>query len=239
MHDHDVCCGLCGCEAAETGAVTSSCVLFCCAKPACLFTLTCACCVCLCALVVCWCLQVPPSAWLNECLQHLQDNMLAQANSTQQQQQLDTEVQQQHCDMQQQSQPVGTSGAATNAGDADSTTSSISSDSSLDTLSSSSSNPSSQQCCLSSQDLSNTIWALATLRIKPHSAWMSGYLSAGAATLSDATPQELTNSMWGLQVRAWYMCVCMLVGGVCMDGCVVVHVYSVFVLSDSPNPVFK
>jgi len=56
---------------------------------------------------------------------------------------------------------------------------------------------------LSSQDLSNIIWALATLRVRPNGDWMALFMSASAASLAMASsPQELVNSMWGLQVRA-------------------------------------
>jgi hypothetical protein len=54
---------------------------------------------------------------------------------------------------------------------------------------------------LSTQDFSNTVWALATLRVKPNADWMSVFVAYSAANLAAASPQELTNCMWGLQVR--------------------------------------
>jgi hypothetical protein len=54
---------------------------------------------------------------------------------------------------------------------------------------------------LSTQDFANTVWALATLRVKPNTDWMSVFVSYSAANLAAASPQELTNCMWGLQVR--------------------------------------
>lgn len=49
-----------------------------------------------------------------------------------------------------------------------------------------------------SQDLANTIWALAKLRVKPNAAWMESFLAASGAALCVSTPQELTNTIWAL-----------------------------------------
>lgn len=58
---------------------------------------------------------------------------------------------------------------------------------------------------VSTQDLSNTIWALATLHIKPNGAWMGAFISASTASMAAASPQELVNCLWGLQVSGtWH-----------------------------------
>jgi hypothetical protein len=48
------------------------------------------------------------------------------------------------------------------------------------------------------QDLANTIWALSSLRIKPHPTWMQHFFAASTASLATANPQELSNTIWAL-----------------------------------------
>ncbi|KAL6758814.1 hypothetical protein V8C86DRAFT_3202912 [Haematococcus lacustris] len=50
------------------------------------------------------------------------------------------------------------------------------------------------------QALSNSLWALATLRVRPPPAWLQAYLSASAPQLSRAAPQALANMGWALAV---------------------------------------
>jgi hypothetical protein len=69
-----------------------------------------------------------------------------------------------------------------------------------DSSNSSSSNSSSSRSVSrhSSQDLANTLWALAVLGVRPHAPWMSSFLLASAAAAPTASPQELTNTLWAL-----------------------------------------
>ncbi|GBF98380.1 hypothetical protein Rsub_10775 [Raphidocelis subcapitata] len=48
------------------------------------------------------------------------------------------------------------------------------------------------------QALSNSIWALATLRLAPPRGWLAEWLAAAGGVLRDFTPQGLANSLWAL-----------------------------------------
>ncbi len=51
-----------------------------------------------------------------------------------------------------------------------------------------------------SQALSNTLWALARLRVRPGEEWLSAAMRRMLQTMSEATPQALANSAWALVV---------------------------------------
>jgi hypothetical protein len=52
----------------------------------------------------------------------------------------------------------------------------------------------------SAQALSNTVWALARLRVRPSNAWLSAFFSVSLLQLPHAMPQALANTAWALAV---------------------------------------
>lgn len=169
--------------------------------------------------------QVPPTAWLTECLSKLQLYMAEtaqqqQATEQQQQQRLGAPAAMQHADALDASQHLPdsilaavqqrdwtSSSSSDSSSNAHAARSNMRSAHTTNTTSSTSNNGSgggfstAMGHTLSSQDFSNTIWALATLRIKPNADWMGVFLRSSAPSLATAAPQELVITLWGLQVR--------------------------------------
>jgi hypothetical protein len=48
------------------------------------------------------------------------------------------------------------------------------------------------------QALSNALWALAVLGVRPPRPWLAAWLRAAAAALPAADPQHVSNMLWAL-----------------------------------------